>query len=73
MTVDEAKQCWCPFTQLQISGNTMLDNRGGGTSGSTPPLNYNCIADACMAWHWFSVNNPSDGGFCGLAGQPARR
>ena len=65
MTPDDAKTKWCPFVQLQVSGNTSSDNRGGGSTGSTPPLNFNCLADGCMAWRWFGATD----GYCGLAGQ----
>ena len=67
MTEEEAKDKWCPQsqldTQITVSGNRLQQVNMG-----------NCIGSACMAWRWRLppfANEPKGGdGFCGLAGKP---
>ncbi len=75
----DARTKWCPFVRAM---------NFQPQEGENPPVNrsasdFNCIADACMAWRWVEthINNPDaphgdlipsgdTHGYCGLAGDP---
>lgn len=63
LTEDEARKKWCPFVRaLNSSMPAAYNRRNNDTAGSL------CIASACMAWHWYDPDNPTQGR-CGLAGK----
>ena len=73
MTEGEAKEKWCPFARSQMLG--LVVNRDG--FGSPYDISL-CIGSACMAWRRREppgpqppdAPEPSDEGWCGLAGKP---
>lgn len=80
MTPQQANACWCPFAEVALSGNTIYDNRGGTSQTTTPAVNFNCIADQCMAWRWHLIDAAGNqislaqatDGYCGMAGASQR-
>ncbi len=71
MTEDDAKTKWCPMVRQSFDGVAI-----NVTDSEFPP----CIGSACMMWREKSVwvedhlgnFGEQSGGYCGLAGSPAR-
>ena len=92
-TTETAKLHWCPFIRKTVFRQDMESPRGesrttvigigNALSDGERPGGFNCVAEHCMAWRWWTthVNDPADPGgdliesrdtygYCGLAGEP---
>lgn len=67
MTEEEAKSKWCPFARVYERGNRPF--RAPRKRKSPMHDKTRCIGSECMAWRW-QPGQGSDGGYCGLAGEP---
>ena len=64
-TVEEARQCWCPFARCMsveedwtAKPGQAARNRLVTADGESSFAQGGCIASECMAWRWGTKRNP---------------
>jgi hypothetical protein len=78
LTEAEAKKRWCPFARAPGNYAYGLPTNNRNERGG-PTARAKCIGSDCMAWRWIDAevefqrtgtHQPTNTGYCGLAGKP---